>query len=309
MHDLHQLLRVTLEAVRDAVIVTDPSGRVVSFNPAAEQITGWKSSEVVGNSIEAAIILRAEVSDEPVTDLRNAPETAVLIGQGGRRVSVHVSIQTLTDAAGGSGGLLLTFRDVAEAVELAHKIAHRAQYDPLTGLPNRILLVDRLEQAARLADRQTDQIAVIFVNLDTVNERYTLGQLRDVVGSAAADGLIQDTAYRLTDALRESDTVCRLGGGEFVLMLPGLKAVDDMELLVNKLMAELTRPFVLEEHTLTAGCSIGVSLYPQDANDVHTLLRLADSAMSIARRSGPNQYRFAGQEALAIAISPEQISN
>jgi len=230
----------------------------------------------------------------------------LLMGKGGRRIAVTIDVSPLLGEPGSVNGCVAVLRDVGEAVQIAQRMAYQAQHDPLTGLPNRILLVDRAEQAARIADRQGDQLAIIFIELDRVwesaGEASAFGEFREHF-AAIADDLLREVAARLTAALRESDTVCRLGGAEFVLMLPGLKTIGDIEVLAIKLVGEITRHFVAGAQTLTASCSIGISLYPQDASDVHTLMRVADGAMYQARGSGSNRYKFAGVPISTGALS------
>jgi len=311
MHDLHQLLRVTLASVRDAVVATDEAAQIILFNPAAEALTGWTEGEAVGRPIEQVLELRESGSDSPIPNPAKAVirhgasvgESApiLLIGKSGRRIAIEISAYPLRDSADNVEsdikGCVLAFYDVSEALHLADRMAYLAQHDAITGLPNRILLVDRLEQAARISDRHNNQLAVIFVDLNRFNEFHTFKELRDSIGAALADDLLVEVAYRFTQALRESDTVCRLSGNEFVVLLPGIMSPADAESLATKLQAELARPYVLGETTVSASSCIGISIYPKDASDVVSLMRLADEAMSQARLGGENQYRFAGQVA------------
>ena len=310
MHDPHHLLRLTLESVRDAIVTTDAVGRVQILNASAQEMTGWSQSEALGRPIDDVVNLREYGSDHPKPNpayaALNSGEKventgqSLLVGRDGRRLGVHISAMPLDDRSGETEGCLVVFQDASEAMRLAERMAYMAQHDPLTGLPNRILLVDRMEQGTRLSDRTREPLAVIFVDLDHfhhINETY---------GHAIADQLLKEVSYRLNDAVRESDTVCRLGGDEFVLLLLGLKSVADIESLAAKLLISIARPYPLGEHTVHTTCSIGISLYPRNAADAETLMRLADGAMHKAKQNGGNCLVFATQKAEQPVAEDEQ---
>ena len=304
MQNPQNLLQVTLQSIRDAVVTTDLEARVQILNRAAESMTGWSSSEAAGKSIEEVIELRVEGSGNLVPNpVRKAlggdskvedAEYLMLIGKDGCRTTVHVTASPLHSSTGQIEGSIIVLHDANEALILAERISYLAHHDSLTGLPNRILLVDRLEQGTRFSDRYNDQVAVIFVDLDH------FGQIKATIGNPFADNLLKEMADRMNATLRESDTVSRLGMDEFVIMVPGVKSLADIDGVAAKLVDEIARPFVLsngsEEHTIRATCSIGISVYPRDASDVETLMRLADGAMHQAKRDGRNRYLFAKPE-------------
>lgn len=317
MHDPHHLLRVTLQAVRDAVVTIDQAECILMLNQAAESLTGWSCAEAIGKPVGEVIHLQrngynatgaspliaslaAGRSSRRMNQLDRLDKLDqltrnghfLLLGRDGRRAAVQIAASPLKDAHGNDEGRVLILHDVDEAQQLAERFAHQAQHDPLTGLPNRTLLVDRMEQAAKHADRSSEQVVVIFVDLDHFNEAYSFTEIKSIFGPLVADDLLLEVACRLTYALRESDTVCRLGGGEFVLLLPGVKSLDDVETLAAKLLAEIARPYYAGDHTFKTSSSIGIAIYPRDAAEVATLMRLADGAMSQARKSGRNRYLF-----------------
>jgi diguanylate cyclase (GGDEF)-like protein/PAS domain S-box-containing protein len=309
MPDLHHFLRITLESVRDGVVITDRDARVQTMNAAAQAMTGWSNAEALGQPVEAVVNFREYGSDHPLPNPVYAalsgkrkvetPGHSLLVGRDGRRLGVHSSATYVEGQDGESQGCLLVFYDASEALRLAERMSYLAQHDPLTGLPNRILLVDRLEQGTRLSDRTRESLAVVFVDLDhfhRINETYS---------HAVADQLLKEVGYRLSDALRESDTVCRLGGDEFVLLLQGLKSRADVEALADKLLAEIARPYLFGEHTIHTTCSIGISLYPRNASDAGTLMRLADGAMHTAKLEGRDRCVFASSEAAKTSYEDE----
>lgn len=310
MLDPHQLLRVTLESVRDAIVITDAVGRVQILNAAAQELTGWSQTEALGRAVEEVVNLREYGSDNPKPNpahsaLRGGHKVeytghALLVGRDGRRLGVHIAAVPLDDRSGQTEGCLLVMQDASEALRLAERMAYKAQHDPLTGLPNRILLVDRLEQGTRLSDRMREPLAVIFVDLDNFHK------INETFGPVVADQLLKEASYRLNDGVRESDTVCRLGGDEFVLVLPGVKSVANVESLAEKLLNSLARPFELGQHTIQTTCSIGISLYPRNATDAGTLMHLADGAMHQAKQSGRNCFVFATHEAEQVVFEDQE---
>ena len=301
MHDPVQLLRETLRSIRDAVVVTDGSGRVQTINASAESMTGWQEAEALGQPVETVVNLRQYGSDcalrSPVyaaLESRSKIESggpSLLVARDGRRLGVHTQATPLAKDSGATDGCLLIFYDASEALRMAERISYLGQHDPLTGLPNRILLVDRLEQALRLSDRTRESLAVAFLDLDHFHE------VNEAYGHATGDQLLKEVGYRISDALRESDTVCRLGADEFVLLLQGLKANENVQALADKLLSEIARAFELGEHSVQTACSIGISMYPRNASDAETLMRLADGAMHLAKQTGRGRCVFAVSEA------------
>jgi len=307
MHNPAHLLHVMLQSIRDAVVTTDTAARVQSLNPAAEAMTGWRDAEALNMPVEAVIDLRelrgglgesaseAQVSNPAYAALRDGvkialPGEALLVAKGGLRTTVEVSVSPLHDAQGALSGALLILHDVSEAWQLVNRRFYEANYDSLTGLPNRILLVDRMEQATKLSDRFSGQMAILALDIDrfaAINEAH---------GQAAGDALLKEAAFRMTAALRESDTVCRLGADDFVILLPGVTSRSDVESLAAKLLRTIVEPFELANATAEVTCSIGISLYPQDAIDANSLMRLADAALTQAKRAGRGRYGFAGVE-------------
>jgi diguanylate cyclase (GGDEF)-like protein len=301
MRNSPHLLSVTLQSIRDAVVATDQDARVQLLNHAAEILTGWTSSEAAGKAIDQIVDLQRTGSGPALPNpvhqaLReNAPvdisQPIMLIGKSGQRTAVQITASPLQDSGGEVEGCVLVLHDVSEALQLAERIAYLSNQDQLTGLPNRILLMDRLEQGTRVADRNSDEVAVIFVDLDHFTE------IRAACGNAVADELLKEAAARMNACLRESDSVCRLGGDEFVIMITGVKSLADVDAVAEKLLSEIAVPFAIGEHTLRTTCSLGISIYPRDASDGETLMRLADGAMHRAKRNGRNRYLFANAEA------------
>ncbi len=307
MHDPHQLLRVTLESVRDAVVATDDRLYVQILNPAAEAMTGWSREEAAGKFVQEIVELRQPGTDKPQPlghelpiSIAHSPAPCLLLHRDGRRIAVQVTATPIHDPHDCVAGWLLVFHDVSEAMHLAESLAYGAQYDPVTGLPNRILLVDRLEQGVRIADRNNELLAVLFLHAE-------LGVVEGEVGWQA-EARLKEIAFRISATLRESDTVCRLGGLDFVALLLGVQSLKVVELVAGKLVKELAQPLAVAGSIVAPMCHIGISFYPRDASDVSTLMHLADGAMQQSRQKGTSGYLYArpGMDANAAGQEPVQ---
>ncbi|MBF0162073.1 MAG: diguanylate cyclase [Magnetococcales bacterium] len=165
-------------------------------------------------------------------------------------------------------------------------ILYQATFDTLTELPNRNLFMDRLERAIALARRNQEQLAVLFIDLDRFKE------VNDTWGHAAGDELLRQTARRLKECVRQSDTVARMGGDEFTMLLPGVSFPADPEMVARKILFSLSQPFDLHGHISVISGSVGIALFPQDSDTLQTLLKYADHAMYEAKRQGKNGFLF-----------------
>ena len=191
----------------------------------------------------------------------------------------------------------LEAQKMAEQIETAKvDLDHLAHHDALTDLPNRILLQDRLGQAMELARRQGAQLAVMFMDLDQFKH------INDSLGHAVGDQLLQSVAQRLVACVRQSDTISRQGGDEFVLLLPHIEHAEDAALSAQKIIAALMPPHTIDQHDLHISVSIGIGIYPDDGQDAETLIKNADTAMYHAKESGRNNYKFFEQKMNVRAV-------
>jgi len=175
---------------------------------------------------------------------------------------------------------------VAKRKQAEHKIEHLAYHDPLTELPNRLLLRDRLEQAMVWADRSHTRVALIFIDIDNFKT------INDSLGHTVGDALLKKLAICLQGSLRSTDTLSRQGGDEFVLLVPGLDSSEDCTPILSKIMSDIQAPIVIDNTEITTSASIGIALYPDDGANFDTLLQKADTAMYKAKEAGRNAYRF-----------------
>ncbi|HZP92496.1 MAG TPA: diguanylate cyclase [Burkholderiales bacterium] len=192
----------------------------------------------------------------------------------------------LRDAQGNVYGAVAAFIDITARKAAEEQIRRMAHFDSLTNLPNRVLLMDRLEQAIAMSARNQSRTGVIFVDLDNFK------QINDTLGHHVGDLLLQQVADRLRSNVREVDTVSRLGGDEFLVILPELRQIDDARNIARKLLSSLASEYVVSGQKLDVTPSLGVSVYPDHAKEPSSLIRLADHAMYQAKQAGRNTYRF-----------------
>jgi diguanylate cyclase (GGDEF)-like protein/PAS domain S-box-containing protein len=287
-----QRLRLHFERTPLAVIEWDYHRRITAWNPAAEAIFGFPAYEALGENLPellAGDAGRAEM-DAMCRELMETREgnktTLANLTRGGRMVHCEWYNTPLVDPAGELVGFASLIQDITERLNTERTIHYMAHHDALTGLPNRRLMQDRLNQAIMAARRKHRHVAVLFLDLD----RFKL--VNDTLGHDSGDFILKDVAKRLVACVREADTVSREGGDEFVIILPDLERPEAARLVANKILAELARPIEVAGQEIHVTPSIGISHYPNDATDVHQLLKHADTAMYQAKDAGRNTVRF-----------------
>jgi diguanylate cyclase (GGDEF)-like protein len=195
-------------------------------------------------------------------------------------------VSPIRDRAGSANGAVIVFRDVSTARVMALQMAHAAEHDYLTGLPNRLLLNDRISQAIALSPRHGKQVAVLFLDLDGFKH------INDSLGHGIGDELLQSIAARLVDCVRTSDTVSRQGGDEFVVLLTESEQWEDAALVATRILNSVAESHSIHQHDLHVTASIGVSVFPHDGQDAETLIKNADTAMYQAKANGRQGYQF-----------------
>ncbi len=209
----------------------------------------------------------------------------VLVRRDGSEVSIEDSAAPIHDSGEELCGAVMVFHDISASKAMTEKMAYMAQHDFLTDLPNRVLLNDRINQAIGLAARRDTSLSVLFLDLDHFKP------INDSLGHAVGDQLLQSVARRLSDCVRSSDTVSRVGGDEFILLLPGDSKTESPETIARKVLGALSAPHYIAGHELVITASIGISSYPEDGTDAESLIRRADSAMYETKGKGRNNYR------------------
>ena len=287
---------VALKSIGDGVICTDISGNVTFLNVVAERLTGWSWQEAAGRPMTEVSQIIDPTSRE-ITPYRvemaigenrtvYLPAHCILIRHHGLEIAVEGCISPIHDRQGQATGAVIVFRDVSAARAMAVQMAHSAEHDFLTGLPNRMLLNDRLSQAIALARRHRKPVAVLFLDLDGFKH------INDSLGHAIGDKLLQSVATRLVGCVRASDTVSRQGGDEFVVLLSEVEHPQDAAIAARKLLGAVAAAHIIDRHDLHVTTSIGVSVYPEDGLDAETLIKHADTAMYQAKENGRQSYQF-----------------
>ena len=208
------------------------------------------------------------------------------IRKDGTPLSLWVTASCVHNADGTIRNFVRVFTDISLLKETQRKLEQLASFDTLTGLPNRRLLHDRLEQTLRRTQRSNDGMAVMFIDLDGFKN------VNDTYGHAVGDLLLREVASRLQKCIRSSDSVGRLGGDEFGIVLEGARLPAEAAQIGERIVAAMAEPIVVEGHRLTVAASIGIAIYPDDGTDAATLLRNADAAMYAAKQAGRNRFRF-----------------
>ncbi|QTS84309.1 diguanylate cyclase [Ectopseudomonas khazarica] len=289
---LQERAEATLESIGDAVITTDLLGAVDYLNCAAEILTGWPRGEARGQPIEHIMPTLGGRSGNglPSLTFRALPQgmdvSMLLIRRDGTQVAIEDSVAPIISVGGHLTGAVVVFHDVTEAHSRSVHLAYLAQHDFLTQLPNRVLLNDRISQGVSLAQRNGHSVTLMFLDLDNFKH------INDSFGHASGDQLLQMVAQRLSDCVRGSDTVCRNGGDEFVVLLTEGHSQQDARVAAQKILFALAQPYRIDQQQLCVTTSIGISVYPADGKDAKTLLEHADMAMYHAKQVGGNNYQF-----------------
>lgn len=288
--------QVTLNCIGDAVACTDIHGNITFVNPVAEKMTGWSWQEAVGRPMADVFRIVNATSRETIPnpmDMAVAqdrslhlPLNSILIRRDGFEIPIEDSVAPIHDREGRATGAVIVFRDVSAARAMVLQVTHSAQHDFLTGLPNRMLLNDRVRQAITLAPRHMKKVALLFLDLDGFKP------INDSLGHPVGDRLLQSVANRLVACVRGSDTVSRQGGDEFVVLLSEVEQPSDAAIMARSLLQAVAEVHSIDGRDLRVTTSIGVSVYPDDGEDAETLIRNADTAMYQAKENGRQSYQF-----------------
>jgi len=292
--------RVAFNAIDDAVLISDSQGRVIFLNSMAESLTGWSRADAIGRPVDEVfhvISPTARTSPEhPVVlgmreDRAIAPDVdSLLVRRNGEELGIEDSVVLVHDRDGQVTGAALIFRDLNRSLTMTRKMAYLAHHDSLTGLPNRTLLDERAEQAISLAKRHEKQVALLFLELDGFKE------VNDALGHSVGDGVLRVVADKLRRCVRATDTVCRQGGDEFVILLSEIEHPEDAAQVAEKILAGFAAPLVLDGQSLQLHVSIGISVFPDDGDSVDTILMQADAAMYFAKLNHDVSYGFARKD-------------
>lgn len=276
---------------RHGLLLTDARGVICATNPSFSRITGFEASEVCGRN--PSILGSGRHDSGFYQEFWNELNT---IGnwsgeffnrrKNGQIFPEWSTVKAVKNIAGDTLAYLSVFSDSSHHRSDTEQLLRLAYHDALTGLPNRRLLEDRLTQALSLAQREGTGLSLLFIDLDRFKP------INDRLGHEVGDLVLQEVARRLNQSVRQGDTVARIGGDEFVILLQSAVRTEDVELIASKLLSRLSEPVTASDHQLLIGASIGCARFPQNGSDTNTLLHNADSAMYAAKRFGGNHFCF-----------------
>jgi len=286
--------QIALNAIRRGVVTTDLSGKITYLNDVAEQMTGWSCAEAIGRRLPEVFRivssrehdpnqLASQVKQDHITRLTGS---RLLMRRDGSASAILDSVAPIPDADGKVVGAVHVLSDISEARALALKLVYEAHHDALTSLPNRLLFKDRLTQAISAAHRRCKKLAVLFLDLDDFK------LVNDLWGHAIGDALLQSIANRLVTSLRNTDTVSRHGGDEFVILIPEIADAMDAANVAQKLLAALEPAHRIGERDLQVTASVGISIYPDHGRAEEVLIHKADTAMYRAKNGHSGGYQF-----------------
>lgn len=287
-------LRSIIHNVMDGIITINEFGDIQGFNPAAEEIFGYSQQEAIGKNLSMLMpepdrsahgvhmSRYLQTGEARILGVRGREVMAVR--KNGEQFPMELSVSEMV--LGGYRYFIGILRDITERKRAEKKIAHLAHYDYLTDLPNRAMLLDVLNHSVALAKRNKKKAAVLFLDLDGFK------RINDTLGHDAGDLLLKGVSTRLKKTIRDSDTVARVGGDEFILVLDSIGTDENAAQVADKIIVALSKPFDLKEQASYVGASIGISIFPEDSDNPVKLVKQADEAMYLAKQSGKNTYRF-----------------
>lgn len=289
---------VAFHATAEAIVITDAAGLIVAVNTAFSRITGYSENEVIGGDPE--ILLRMSPGRERYASCVVSGGAGIWQGEvrccrkSGESFPAWQSVSAVRQSDGQLTRLVIAFSDVTGIYETQKQLRHLAHHDPLTGLPNRLLFADRLQNAIEQASRNGQRCLLLFLDLDGFKV------INDTLGHAVGDEVLCAVGGRLKRVMRSSDTIARLGGDEFVV-LAGSTNPDYAVQLAQKILNQLRISIPLHGELLTVTGSVGIALYPDNGTDSQQLMRAADMAMYTAKFEGRNRYHFYAENMSVLA--------
>lgn len=286
-----------LENIHDAVITTDICGDITSWNKGSEKLFEYTQEEIVGKNISLIFSNNNDMSlyecFENINKGTNLNAEISLLKKDGSEVICDVSLSASKDDFDNINGYIGYIQDITKEKETqklleiqTEKLRHQAHHDTLTNLPNRVLFQDRLEQTIAASKRHNTRFALLFLDLDQFKH------INDTLGHHVGDDVLIAVAQRIQQLIREEDTLSRLGGDEFTLILKNIKSIQDAAIVSQKIIDALKDPIIIQGMELYISSSIGIAIYPDDAQIANNLVKFADAAMYRAKEEGRNNYQF-----------------
>ncbi|MDH5653918.1 MAG: EAL domain-containing protein [Gammaproteobacteria bacterium] len=297
-----------VEQTADTIMITDKNGLIEYVNSGFEQTTGYQRADIIGRTPN--VVKSGEMNEEFYEELWQT----ILKGDVFRDVfvnrkkdgSVYFEEKTITPLRNITGDIthyISSGKDITDRMRTQERLQYLAHHDVLTGLPNRLLFMDRLSQSIKYLKRNGGMVALMFLDIDRFKN------INDTLGHQAGDTLLRIIAKRLSNSLREHDTVARISGDEFAIILEGVISIDALPGIARKILLEISHPMIISDHEIFTTTSIGISIYPNDGEEPHTLLKNADSAMYHAKEKGRNNYQFYTPNMNAMAAEYLKLEN
>lgn len=285
------------QTIIDSVILVDPKGMILNVNEETKSMLGYDQAELVGESLEKLFLQDDRSQRNTIPQLLEAnpirnKETS-MVSKYGAKIPIILSVSECKDNYDTQMGFVLVSKDITEYKHAEESIQYLATHDSLTGLPNRLMLLQLLGHMIEVAKRYNRKFAVFFVDLD----RFKM--INDTKGHDAGDQLLQEIATRYTQTLRAADVVSRQGGDEFVILIDDVHKVSDLELVAKNILANTYKPVLLQGDECRVTASIGISVYPRDGEDGQVLMKRADMAMYYAKEEGKNNFQFYSRDILS----------
>lgn len=286
------IYKQVIDSTDEAVLITDKHARIIEVNPAYQNKLGYARREIIGQT--PGRLAQSGLHDkhfyaEMWKSLQTRQHWSGEIWNKHKNNSVlpfWLTINAILDEAGEITNFIGLFRDISALKKAEKDLEQLAFYDPLTGLPNRVLFNDRLSQTIINAKQHNSYLAVMFLDLDHFKD------VNDTLGHSMGDALLVQVTDRLSAVLRTGDTISRLGGDEFTIILPEIRSIDDAIVIAKSMIKSLKKPFNLSEHQVRIGGSLGIAFYPEHGTDAERLKKNADVAMYQAKELGRNRYQL-----------------
>ncbi len=300
--------RALLEAMMDGVFVAQDY-RFIFANPILPELLGYKLEEFIGLPFDQVVapeslhVWNRRFAARTSGDVEPVKHYQVKFLYKGGKKDIWLDLHASKVMFRGKASVMGILRDISKQKEAEEMIWHQANFDTLTGLPNRRMFRDRLEQEIKKSDRTGLSFAMMFLDLD----HFKI--VNDTMGHEMGDQLLKEASRRLKSCVRETDTVARLGGDEFVLLLTETVDLKSLERIAEEILSQLTRPFEIVRDPIWISASIGITLYPVDAHDFDNLLKNADQAMYAAKAEGRNRYSYFTPSMQAAAQSKMRLAN
>ena len=306
--------RVTLECIGDAVISTDAAGLVTYLNAVAEDLTGWSREAALGQPFNRVFRVVDSDTGEPARnpaewameslEIVEIPANSLLLRPDGSELAIEDSAAPILDADGHLTGAVVIFRDHKMSRENTTRMAHLARHDSLTGLPNRLAFAEYFEQSIKTGPTSSKNRLVCCLSTWTISSRSMTDW-----GTRRATGFLRDVSRKLTSCVRSTDLVCRHGGDEFVVLLSGINHPEDAGGVAAKIWKAAARPFHIQGHSVELELSIGISLYPDDGDDLELLMQRADAAMYCGQTRGWKRILFLSGRYAETGLNSETLWN